>query len=53
MHHDPMRSTRSRPVTSWGLSWGTLGVIVRLPFRPDCSYYLPLLLRLYQPGVPR
>lgn len=48
MHHDPLRSTRSRPVTSWGLSWVSLGVIVRLPFRPDHSYYLPLLFRLYQ-----
>jgi len=48
MHHDPLRSTRSRPVTSWGLSWVSLGVIVRLPFRPDHSYYLPLVFRLYQ-----
>jgi len=48
MHHDPLRSTRSRPVTSWGLSYVSLGVIVRFPFRPDHSYYLPLLFRLYQ-----
>lgn len=48
MHHDRLRFTRSRPVTSWGLSWVTLGMIKRLPFRPDHSYYLPLLLRLYQ-----
>lgn len=48
MHHDPLRSTRSRPITSWGLSWVSLGVIVRLPFRPDHSYYLPLLFQLYQ-----
>ena len=48
MHHDPLRSTRSRPVTSWGLSWVSLGVIVRLPFRADHSYYLPLVFRLYQ-----
>ena len=48
MHHDPLRSTRSRPVTSWGLSWVSLGVIVRLPFRPGHNYYLPLLFRLYQ-----
>lgn len=48
MHHDPLRSTRSRPVLSWGLSWVSLGVIVRLPFRPDHNYYLPLLFRLYQ-----
>jgi hypothetical protein len=48
MHHDPLRSTRSRPVTSWGLSWVSLGVILRLPFRPDHNCYLPLLFRLYQ-----
>ena len=48
MHHDPLRSTWSRPVTSWGLSWVSLGVILRLPFRPDHNYYLPLLFRLYQ-----
>ena len=48
MHHDPLRSTRSRPVTSWGLSWVSLGVIVRFPFRADHSYYLPLVFRLYQ-----
>ena len=48
MHHDPLRSTRSRPVTSWGLSWVSLGVILRLPFRPDHNYFLPLVFRLYQ-----
>ena len=48
MHHDPLRSTRSLPVTSWGLSRVTLGVIVCFPFRPDHTYYLPLLIRLYQ-----
>lgn len=48
MHHDPLRATRSRPITSWGLSWVSLGVIVRLPFRPDHSYYLPLLFQPYQ-----
>lgn len=48
MHHDPLRSTRSLPVVSWGLSYVSLGVIVRFPFRPDHSYYLPLLSRLYQ-----
>jgi hypothetical protein len=43
MHHDPLRSTRSRPVTTWGPSDVSLGVIVPLPFRPDHNYYLPLL----------
>ena len=48
MHHDPLRSTRSLPVVSWGLSYVSLGVIVRFALRPDHSYYLPLLIRLYQ-----
>jgi len=47
-HHDPLRSTQSRPVTSWGVSWVSLDVMLRLPFRPDHNYYLPLLFRLYQ-----
>lgn len=32
---------------SWGLSRVTLGVIVRFSFRPNHSYHLPLLVRLY------
>ncbi len=51
MHHDPLRSTRSRPVTRWGLSYVSLGVIVRFPFRPDHSFYLPPADAGHSPSV--
>lgn len=47
MHHDPLLSSRSKTITNWGHSWVVLGVIVRLPFRNDHSYCLPILFRLY------
>jgi hypothetical protein len=47
MHHDPLLSTRKVALTNWGHSWVILGVIVRLPFRPDHCYCLPILFRLY------
>jgi DDE superfamily endonuclease len=47
MHHDPLASSRSRAITSWGHSWVVLGVIVELPFRRGHWYFLPLLFRLY------
>ena len=47
MHHDPLLSTRKVALTNWGHSWVILGVIVRLPFRPDHAFCLPILFRLY------
>ena len=47
MHHDPLLSSRGKVITNWGHSWVVLGVIVRLPFRDDHYYCLPILFRLY------
>jgi hypothetical protein len=47
MHHDPLLSSRGKTITNWGHSWVVLGVIVRLPFRDDHYYCLPILFRLY------
>ena len=47
MHHDPLLSTRKVALKNWGHSWVILGVIVRLPFRPDHAFCLPILFRLY------
>lgn len=48
MHHDPLLSTRKTAVMNWGHSWVVLAVIVRLPFRPDFCYALPVLFRMYR-----
>ncbi len=47
MHHDPLISTRKVALVNWGHSWVILGVILRLPFRPDHCFCLPILFRLY------
>ena len=47
MHHDPLLSSRGKTITNWGHSWVVLGVIVKLPFRDDHYYCLPILFRLY------
>lgn len=47
MHHDPIISTRSRHVVTWGLTWVVLCVAVRLPSCPDRVFSLPVLFRLY------
>ncbi len=47
MHHAPLLSTRKLALTDWGHSWVILRVIVRLPFRPDHAFCLPILFRLY------
>jgi hypothetical protein len=47
MHHDPMRSTRKKPVLTWGHCWVTLAVIVQLPCCPDRVFSLPILFRLH------
>jgi hypothetical protein len=47
MHHDPLLSSRGKTITNWGHSWVVLGVTVRLPFRHDHCYCLPILFRLY------
>ncbi len=47
MHHDPLLSTRKTAVLNWGHSWVVLGVLVKIPFRADRYFCLPILFRLY------
>lgn len=47
MHYDPLISSRSKKLTSWGHDWVTLGVIVRFPLWPERPFCLPILFRLY------
>ena len=47
MHHDAQRSTRKKPVLTWGHSWVLLAVIVRLPCCPGRVFSLPVLVRLF------
>ena len=60
MHHDPLRSTPSRPVFSFGHSWVVLAIIVPLPFVSHRRFAIPILFRLYRkkskkrpPGRPK
>ena len=60
MHHDPLLSTARRAVFSFGHNWVVLSVQLRLPFAPDKTWSLPILMRLYRrkqkkrkPGRPR
>ena len=32
MHHDPLISSRAKPLTSWGHDWGVVTPIPRSPF---------------------
>lgn len=47
MHHDPLLSTRKTAILNWGHSWVVLGVILKVPFRSDRVFCLPVLFRLY------
>ena len=48
MHHDPLRSTRKRPVFSFGHSWVVLSLQVSFPFASQKTWALPVLVRLYR-----
>jgi hypothetical protein len=49
MHHDPLISSRAKPLTSWGHDWVVLTLIVRCPFwAPTKVWSLPLVYRLYR-----
>jgi len=48
MHHDPILSSRGKAIVNWGHNWVVLGVLVRLPFRRDHWFSLPILFRLYR-----
>jgi SRSO17 transposase len=48
MHHDPLRSTRARPVFSFGHSWVVLSLHLSFPFAPHKVWAVPILVRLYR-----
>jgi hypothetical protein len=49
MHHDPLISSRAKPLTSWGHDWVVLTLLLRLPFwSPSKLWSLPMGLRLYR-----
>ena len=47
MHHDPLLSTRAKPVFHWGHVWVVLSIVVRVP-RWKKTFALPVLVRLYR-----
>jgi SRSO17 transposase len=49
MHHDPLISSRAKPLVSWGHDWVVLCLIVAGPFwAPRKVFALPLAMRLYR-----
>ena len=49
MHHDPLISSRAKPLTSWGHDWVVLTLIVRCPFwAPTKVWSLGIAFRLYR-----
>jgi hypothetical protein len=49
MHHDPLISSRAKPLTSWGHDWVVVTLIVRQPFwAPTKVWSLPIAVRLYR-----
>lgn len=47
MHHDPLLSTRTKPVFHWGHVWVVLSIAVRVPIWKK-TFALPVLVRLYR-----
>jgi hypothetical protein len=49
MHHDPLISSRAKPLTSWGHDWVVVTLIVHgLPWAPTKVWSLPLAFCLYR-----
>lgn len=48
MHHDPLISSRAKPLVSWGHDWVVLTLLVRCPWAPTKVWALPLAFRLYR-----
>ncbi|MGH7441073.1 MAG: IS701 family transposase [bacterium] len=49
MHHDPLISSRAKPLVSWGHDWVVLCLILRCPcWAPTKVWCLPILFRLYR-----
>jgi hypothetical protein len=45
---DPVLSTRSRKILRFGLNYVVVAMVVRLPFRPDRYFALPILWRVFR-----
>jgi DDE superfamily endonuclease len=49
MHHDPLISSRAKPLVSWGHDWVVLCIIIVNPFwAPSKVFALPVAERLYR-----
>src|SRR6188474_1375231 len=48
MHHDPLISSRAKPLVSWGHDWVVLTMLVRCPWAPTKVWALPIGFRLYR-----
>ncbi len=49
MHHDPLISSRAKPLVSWGHDWVVLCLIIARPFwAPTKVFALPIAMRLYR-----
>jgi hypothetical protein len=49
MHHDPLISSRAKPLVSWGHDWVVLTLIVANPFWASTRVWsLPIAFRLYR-----
>ncbi len=47
MHHDPLLSTRAKPVFHWGHVWVVLAIVIQIPVWKK-TFALPVLGRLYR-----
>ena len=49
MHHDPLISSKAKPLVSWGHDWVVLSLIIVGPFwAPNKVFALPITMRLYR-----
>jgi DDE superfamily endonuclease len=49
MHHDPLISSRAKPLVSWGHDWVVLCLLLVHPFwAPTKVFALPIAMRLYR-----
>ena len=48
MHHDPLRSTQTRPFFSFGHNWVVFSLQVCFRFAPQKHWAIPVLIRMYR-----
>ena len=49
MHHDPLISSRAKPLVSWGHDWVVLAILIVQPWwAPSKVFALPIAQRLYR-----